>query len=1308
MFKRLTLLFILFLQIFSTIGANTENFYFDQISLKEGLSQSMVKIIFRDHIGMLWIGTKEGLNRYDGYEVKTYYHDPQKKESLPNNNISVIIEDSLNNLWIGSDGAFCRYDRQSNSFTPEKINGKDISLPNAKVVGRTLYSATATAIYTYDCVKKLWTEKTFFGSEKSITMSTKLEEWNDGKLIIGSRWKGIFICNPQTGELSRSSFFKGPNVLDIYQDSKKNLWISEFGNGVVCFDRKGRKLVDFQEQNQVSGINKVMDILEYKNQIWLATDGNGIFVYSPQNKDIYQIKHDQNKPFSLPVNSIMNLYSDKYSDLWIGTIRGGLLGVRNVFIQSYVNAPLGNSSGLSEQTILSFYEDNDCTIWIGTDGEGINSYNPKTMKFKHYPSTFGKKVSAITSISSTYLLISKYNEGIALFNKKNGQIREFPLKSADDRKLSLNNLIGTNLINGGDGNIYICDGNVYVFSISTGKLSLLKNADYGKGAIRIYLNSNFPNHLILYDNTRVSFFDLKKKSFNLHYNVDQALGTINVLEIDRKKRLWLGLSTGLYHWDGSKKQFKKINSNQFKSISCLIASNSGSLWIGSGLELFQYNLEKHELYNYGKSDGVNPNEYLYKSRLLTKSGDVYMGGVSGFVRIDKETRIKKQENPVFELLDIQLDGTLLPSELLKNKNGLKKVQIPWNFTSLAINIFANTADLNTKIQCRYRFEEKETNYHEIDKRTILLQNLSPGNYTLQVEYKLKNEQWSNPVTLIKINVTPPWWQRWWFYLISALIIMGSLFRFRQNAIRKTKQSMEVEMERRERDISEQKVKFMINISHELRTPLTLVYTPLRRLRLDPKIPSDLQPTVNLMYKNVKNMKNMIDMVLDIRKMDVNMDSLNLKTHNLNEWITNLCNDFQFEMEDKKIDLVLDLDDRISEIVFDEQKCAKVLSNLLMNAIKFSDASTHIQIKSTFKNNTVRVSVLDEGIGISPDELKQLFTRFYQGGHEKGGTGIGLSYAKTQVELHGGTMGYEPNNKKGSIFWFEIPINELNLLSSHSVNQILQENAFDNIYEIDPIDLSELKRLTVLIVEDEVDLLNYLKESLTPYFDKVMVASNGEKGLTQVYQNMPDLIISDVMMPEMDGFEMCRKIKTDIEISHIPLILLTALGDEESSIIGYKMGADMYLSKPFGIDHLTTVISSVIKHRNKIKQNLLQSTILPNPKEITFSNADEKFLNKLISLIENKISNSDLMIDNLAIEMAMSRSSFYNKVKLVTGMSANVFLNDYRIKKAIEMLGNKDTPIVEIAMSLGFVSQRYFSTVFKQFTGKTPTQYRSEL
>lgn len=1284
-----------------------ENYFFDQISLNQGLSQSTVKSIFRDHIGLLWIGTRQGLNRYDGSKIKSYYADGLNENTLPNDNIFFITEDAAKNLWIGTGGTLCRYDRKNDLFVKEKINGREISLRNILVRGDYLYSVTSNSILTYNSKENSWTECPFKGDETNLPLASKLENSTKGKLLIGSRWKGLYECDPRTGELKKASYFEAQSLLDIYRDSKNRLWVSEYGKGVLCFDTSGKLLDDLSGAASAYKNVQVMDILEYQNKIWMVTDGNGVLIYSPETKKFEKIGHEQDNPFSIPVNSFMTIYTDHYNNLWLGTIRGGLIGVRYVNIQTYGAAPLNSTSGLSEQTVLSFYEDADKIIWIGTDGEGLNRYNPEKRKFTHYPSTYGKKVSSITNYSDKFLLLSLYKEGLMLFNKQNGLLTPFQLKDEFNKALQISDWIGFSVLNNNKGEILISNENVYSYSIANRDVLKMKTLKGSEGAVKMYIPHSLPDRLIFYSNTTVCLLNLKTNITESAITVNQEkIGVINAVDVDTTGVFWLGMSTGLYSIHTRTKKLKQIKSNLIKSVSTLVMGNHESMWIGSGLDLLRFNIKTHDLIRYQKADGISPNEYLNKSRLCTRSGDVYLGGVSGFCRIEANIPIKKKGNPAFELLDIQLNGLLVPSTKISTSDKISTVQVPWDYTSLTINLFMNTPELNNAKRTRYNIVGFSDSYNELEKMSVSLPTLAPGNYSILVQSELSNEKWSQAVNLINIEVLPPWWRTWWFYTGFLAVIVFSLFRFRQNEIKKASQRMELEMQQRDKNAYEQKVKFLINISHELRTPLTLIYSPLRRLLKDEKTPKFMHPMLSLMYKHVRNMKNMIDMVLDVRKMEMSHEILRIGEFNINDWIRTISEDFRQELDAKNIQLKLELDEQVGVLSFDKEKCDKVLSNLIMNAIKFSNNNTTIIIFAEKRENSIYISVSDEGIGVDPQDVNRLFTQFYQGNHQISGTGIGLSFARSQIELHGGKIGYQPRAEKGSIFWFELPISLSKNILKEFNSTTVPTKAIVHL-AVNPLQYEELLKLTILIVEDEPDLLDYLKDSFSGTFNKVLTATNGEKALHIISEQTPDLVVSDVMMPVMDGFEMCRQIKTNIEISHIPVILLTALGDEDNSLTGYKMGADIYLSKPFGVDLLLAVISNLIKSHNDIRLKYGNPELNIGLSEITFSNADEKFINKLIQLIEDKLTDSDILIDNLATEMAMSRTSFYNKVKAVTGMSANVFIVDFKIKKASHMLQYQDLSINEIAMDLGFVSQRYFSTVFKQITKKTPTQYRTE-
>ena len=422
----------------------------------------------------------------------------------------------------------------------------------------------------------------------------------------------------------------------------------------------------------------------------------------------------------------------------------------------------------------------------------------------------------------------------------------------------------------------------------------------------------------------------------------------------------------------------------------------------------------------------------------------------------------------------------------------------------------------------------------------------------------------------------------------------------------------------------------------------------------------------------------------------------------------VTDDFQNEFESKNIKLIYDLDESITEISFDENKCEIVLSNLLMNAFKFSEDDTTIIVSTQITDeNMVRISIKDQGIGLAGVDTSKLFTRFYQGNHDRKGSGIGLSYAKTLIEMHKGKIGAINNSDKGATFFYELPLNTTIEKIACEEKPYLNELLYSPIETFpEVIDIST-QNYSLLITEDEPELRNFLKETLAEHFKTIYTAENGIEALSIIKQYIPDIVVSDIMMPQMDGFELCKRVKEDINISQIPIILLTARNDAESQSLGYKLGADAYLSKPFEVEFLQTLITNLLKNREFIKSRYKNSTLLISPEEATFSNADEKFLLKLNNLIHENLSNTEMDVKFITENMGMSRASLYNKLKQLTDMGVNDYINKFRIEKAIQLLTQTDLTIMEISDMTGFSNQRYFSTVFKQATGNSPSKFKEE-
>ena len=652
--------------------------------------------------------------------------------------------------------------------------------------------------------------------------------------------------------------------------------------------------------------------------------------------------------------------------------------------------------------------------------------------------------------------------------------------------------------------------------------------------------------------------------------------------------------------------------------------------------------------------------------------------------------------------DIEETGDFIVNEKEKNIN------IPWNYTSLSIAINLNEKDVFRKALFRYSISGLNNQYIESYNHKLELPSLNPGSYSILVSCNTKSGIWSQPIKIATLHITPPWYKSNWFISSMILLFLTLLSGIVYLIIRKKENKLKWEMKEHEQTVNEEKIRFLVNISHELRTPLTLIYAPLKRLidRSNDKLkPELIKDQLNSIYKQTRQMKNIINMVLDLNRIKTGEEPLQKLPHTLNEWVRSVSEDFRNEYEEKKINLQYELDDSIEYIWFDEWKCQIILSNLLMNALKFSDQQTEITISTQRMNNFVRISVKDQGIGLQNVDSGRLFSRFYQGEHNKSGSGIGLSYAKILIEMHGGNIGAYNNTDKGATFYYELPI----LTDTSLPEEMMNDNNSENIPI--PLDISAINvscsNYSLLIVEDKQELRMFLKDSFKDVFNHIYTAEDGMTALDLIKTRQPDIIVSDVMMPRMDGYELCRHIKEDVEISHIPIILLTAKCDQDSTSTGYKLGADFYLSKPFELDFLLTIIVNLLKSREAIKQKYKERATTILPQDSTISNADETFLVKLNNLIYTNLSNPDLDVKFLMGNMAMSRASLYNKVKALTDMGVNDYINKLRIEKASSMLIHTDLSISEISFEVGFTYQRYFSTIFKQIKGVTPSQFKEE-
>ena len=1299
--KRYSFLIWILFFVLST-KAEQQDYYFRQISLEQGLSQSRVQCIYRDHLGVIWIGTKWGLNSYDQSELKSYFHDREQPNSLPDNFIRFITEDRLGDLYVSTNKGIAIYNKAENQFQPLKYNGKPFNAWSYLQIGDNFLFGGEETLYQYNLTDKSIT--TIFPDidGDKLKCINRIFQWSPDVLITSSKKDGLWMYDLIKKKMYRCPFVKEREINTIFVDSQNRLWVSFYGKGIACYSKEGKRLFSLSTKN--SGLNNdiIFDFLEKDNQLWIATDGGGINILDFQTMKFSHLKHISDDEQSLPNNSIYRLYKDQMDNIWIGSIHGGLFAIKKVFIKTYKDVPLNNPNGVSERTVVSIFEDKDTLLWIGTDGGGINSFDQKTNTFHHYPTTYGEKVTSITDFSENELLLSCFNKGVFTFNKRTAQMQPFPIinDSISKREFSSGDLV--NLYATKD-NIYILGAKVYIYNKHTRQTSILY-------APQIDIQRQIAMQAIYSDDTHLYLMGTNNL-FKLNFKTNELSSLVNMKEgddftsacRDDKGNFWIGSNFGLLFYNKQTGKTEKIHTNLFNSVSSLAYDKKGKVWIGAQNMFFAYIINEKRFVILDESDGVPSNELIFTPIPALRTPNLYMGGTMGLVRINTDIIFESNSSPILKLLEVKLNG----KSTLKQVNN-NCISIPWNHSSFNIKVIADEKNSFRKHLFRYVITGKDKMVIESYLQTLELGTLASGEYTISVSCDTSNGEWSQPTEILTIIVSPPWWKSTWFIILCiffAFLVAGMVFF---SLIRKRENRLKREMREHEKKIYEEKIRFLINISHELRTPLTLIYASLKRI-LNKEVKQDELPEyLQGAFKQANQMKDIINIVLDTRKMEVGQEVLHISSHPLHKWIQEVAETFQTASKAKEIEITYDFDDSIQSIAYDDTKCKVVLSNLIMNALKYSPNQTRIVIKTIRTNESIQIHVQDQGIGLDNVDIKKLFTRFYQGKHNEGGSGIGLSYAKMLIDLHGGRMGAFNNKDRGATFFYEIPANlqeqEVSCPQHSYLNELLSSPEEEEKIESGAF---SLQGYSLLIVEDKQDLREFLKNALKDKFKKIYQAENGLVALEVIKQQQPDIIVSDVMMPQMNGYQLCKEIKENLNISHIPVILLTARADSESQMLGYKLGADAYLPKPFEMEMLLSVIQNQMRNREYIKSRYRGNQFILSPQEATFSNADEQFMIKLNEMIDQNLSQPDLDVKFLTAQMAMSRTSLYNKIKELTGMGANDYINRRRIDKAIILLTQSDMSITEISEQVGFTYQRYFSTLFKEMKGMTPSQFRAQ-
>ena len=1282
--KRLVLVLTLAASAINALS-NNKPLVYTRISQEEGLT-STVNCIYKEKDSDVWIGTPNGLYSYDGYSLTNHSDNIFKSRRVFHISCS-----NTGDLFILTDRHILKKEPGKDGF--RKVSVAEEPYFCAVQDNNTTWIGGRNKIYRYENGNlEIFCETDTEFDCRSLGMI------NENTLLCCSN-RGKILIDLNDRAISEAPYGNSKEVSAALIDKKGRIWIAYYNNGITVYTKDGQQIRNYRKANSKLSNDIVLCLTEKGNTILAGTDGGGINIINPETDEIQTLTHISGDRSSFPAHSIKSLHTDHYGNIWAGSIRDGLIHINRSLISFYTDSYLGLSNGLSNPTVLCLYQDKTSDmIWIGTDGEGVNRFDPHTSKFEHYSSTFKKKVVSIAEYSESKLAISVYGDGIYMFDKNTGNIQ--PMHIADTSLQYQIRLSGRsiNLLNEADGDILMYSNAIYRYDKSTGRCTRLISENQessrsnfltiGHSEEGIWLHDNFGIYLLNDDSDRLI---LKGKHPN---------GLIHSGHLSDNGIIWLATEEGLCRFSVADGTFHHVTSSIFSDATSVICDKRSRIWIGTERGLSAYLSESGTFTLFGESDGAKSNEYLPKPKLLSKDGNIYMGGVQGLLCIDNEHTIETTLAPQLTMREIYIDGVRTDVE------NNRQFKIPSHSQSLRINLAVKEKDMFRHRQ--FRFSVSGHTYETNEPRLVLNQIPKPGTHDITVSCTKRNGEWTEPTQLTTLKVPQPWFLSWWFICV-CLVLIASIFFLSLYTINKRKSNqLKMAVKERENKVYEEKVQMLINISHELRTPLTLVMAPLKRLLKSTGTDDSNYPVLNRIYRQSRRMRNLLDMVLDLRKMEISGSNLKTESTAFNKWIENSVEDIVNEEKAEGIEIVYDFDKAIGNAEIDRQKCDTVLMNLLINAIKHSLPGDTITIKTDItEDGMIRTSISDQGPGLGNDiDPEKMFTRFYQSKNEKYGSGIGLSYSKILVEMHGGSIGVYNNEDRGATFWWEIPVSAdsedlaeprafLNELLGHSY-----EVESTTAHSDETFDTSGMK---LMIVDDSQDLLDFLREALCDEFSEIITVTGGHAALREISSGrLPDIIVSDVNMPEGDGFWLCNSVKSNEKYSHIPFVLLTARGEDYSQSESYRLGADGFLAKPFETETLMELVRSLLRNKSQIRKRYLDTD---DTAEAGYGSNEEDFIIRLNKIISDNLSNSALDQQLMCREMGMSRALLYNKMKAITGAGAKEYITKIRIEKAKSLIETTSLTIAEISDMTGFASQSYFSTAFKNYEGMTPSAYK---
>ncbi|MFR9520744.1 MAG: ATP-binding protein, partial [Rikenellaceae bacterium] len=1082
--------------------AEESHFTYSKVDQFSGLSNNKVTAIGKDKFGFYWIGTPRGLN----YIINGRVEQINDNTDLQNREIKLIYTDSSSHLWVVTNTNSFLYNYQTHEF--DKIESQtNYSSANALCStnkGVLICRRDAIELYRHD-TQSVEMLKIKGGENLEYNSIKMLDESNI--LLICSQGRDIYRLNLETLELDPFENIALPPRTTSYRDrilvdSQGRLWISIYNHSLMRYSLEGEGLKEAEFSTSKSNLTHdlILDIIEYDGEILVATDGGGINsidLKSDKSRPSTKLFNYDELPFS---KSVYALLVDPEDGLFMGTIRDGMVGIQNSYIRAF-STIYSNAKQQRNTAIMAFCEGQN-NVWIATDGNGVWSYQPNDNLLSQVASTKGLKVTDICNLDNENLLIAIYSKGVFRLSKSSGKLTKVVIVDKENDKAIADRDFVVNFTQPHKSKVLIAADKIYEYSLNSSVATEFSTeTTFATG-----------NLFAAYDDLRYHYIN---NQYSI-YTIDKVNGKIATLYsaadggiITARKQgdqLWIIRNYSLYCYNTQTNEEKLMLPEISGQALSLELDTKGNLWITTFNCVLSLNLSDTEQQIYFDSSmGFMRNEYLARTTLLSKSGDLYFGGNNGFIVIDNDIALQSEEPKPIELLSVKVDQKVVES---KEQEQGRIITIPWDYNSIEIEIYAQDRNIHhtNKFQYTINSDGKYSTFRSDNK--LSLQTPLQGSHTITASYLNNDGEWCSPTEILTIVITPPWWNSALFRIAILMVIMlvtiAIIIVYNKWRERKL---MQLHFER-EQELSNNKIKFLINISHELRTPLTLIYAPLKRLLENSTLEGNTKRTLVKIFSQSRYMTELINMVLDARRMEAGHGEIEIREYNVNEWVSSIVDEFFDESADQQAKLTTKLDPTIDKLNFDAPKCRIVLSNLLMNALRYSkrDGSAEIKVISECIGNKIRLSVIDNGVGLEGVDIDSLFNRFVRINSNSTGSGIGLSYSKAIIEQHqGGIIGAFSNSEGGATFFFELPLGlkcqtEKFEAKPYLANILELEGTNNEMNEAD----YPLSQHTILIVDDKKDLVNFLEEALSNIFKKVYTASNGKEAYKIIKRNFPSI------------------------------------------------------------------------------------------------------------------------------------------------------------------------------------------------------------